>query len=469
MLERPRIKLRSSTGFSLVELMVTVGIVSLLATFVFELLLNQQRSANNIQFRVAADVLNEEIRATLSSMPACRNSFGGTIVNLANPLTLIPVSSIKNNGPSPGADVYVAGDNYNNSSVLLKAMNLTAFVDDGSPGKGTILLRSEMQAVREAYGSQILPRDVKVSIEFDVGTGAITNCIAQSKMSDGLWRRDATNLNNIYYNLGNVGIGTSNPNDRLHIVGGEAPGIILGAGTGPNSDTTFQFVTDKGETNYLAQGAGEKGWQIGARGNSFTVNPLEQNNFYFGYWDGSSWQSSVLYLQNTGRVGIGNNSPQYKLDVSGDINSSGVVHMSGVALSSDLRFKRNFTPLNQALEQVLHLQGVSYDWRTNEFPDRKFSSRRQFGLIAQDVEKVLPEVVGEDSKGYKSVNYVALIAPVIEAIKALYVRILGQEARADAAAREIASLRSENTELKNENRAIKSWICSKDPAAAVCK
>jgi prepilin-type N-terminal cleavage/methylation domain-containing protein len=466
---RSRIKLRSSAGFSLVELMVTVGIVSLMATVIFELLLSQQRSANNIQFRVAADVLAEEIRGTLSSMPACRNSLSGKFVNLANPLALIPVTSIKNSGPPPGDDVYVVGAKYNNNNVLLNAMNLTAFVDDGLPGKGTILVRSEMQAIREGYGTQIFPRDVKVSVEFDVGTGAITNCIAQSKTSDVIWRRDATSLNNIYYNLGNVGIGTSNPSDRLHIVGGEAPGIILGAGAGPTSDTTFQFVTDKGETNYLAQGDGEKGWQIGARGNSFTVNPVEQNNFYFGYWDGSSWQSSILYLQNTGRIGIGNNNPQYKLDVSGDINSSGVVHMSGIALSSDRRFKRNFTPLNQALEQVLLLQGVSYDWRTDEFPDRKFSSRRQFGLIAQDVEKVLPEIVGEDTKGYKSVNYVALIAPVIEAIKALYVRILGQEARTEAAAREIASLRSENAELKNENRAIKSWICSKDPAAPVCE
>ena len=65
------------------------------------------------------------------------------------------------------------------------------------------------------------------------------------------------------------------------------------------------------------------------------------------------------------------------------------------------------------------IDGVSYNFRVNEFPDRKFSQDRQLGVIAQQVEKVLPEVVSEDKEGYKRVSYQELIPVLIESIKQL--------------------------------------------------
>ena len=84
---------------------------------------------------------------------------------------------------------------------------------------------------------------------------------------------------------------------------------------------------------------------------------------------------------------------------------------------SDKRWKKDIKPLPDALIKVKKLNGVSYLWRRDEFPEKGFAQGRQIGLIAQDVEKVLPEVVKTDSKGYKSVAYSNVVPILIEALK----------------------------------------------------
>jgi hypothetical protein len=83
---------------------------------------------------------------------------------------------------------------------------------------------------------------------------------------------------------------------------------------------------------------------------------------------------------------------------------------------SDERLKDDVKPLENSLDKVLALQGVSYKWNLGE---RKGQS--DIGLIAQQVEKVIPEVVREktniDGDTYKSVNYEHLVGVLIEAIK----------------------------------------------------
>jgi len=76
---------------------------------------------------------------------------------------------------------------------------------------------------------------------------------------------------------------------------------------------------------------------------------------------------------------------------------------------SDLRLKKDIKPLTSALSTVGKLQGKSYRWKDNNEPD--------IGLIAQELEKVIPELVKTDDKGYKSIVYQKLTAVLIEAVK----------------------------------------------------
>ena len=86
---------------------------------------------------------------------------------------------------------------------------------------------------------------------------------------------------------------------------------------------------------------------------------------------------------------------------------------------SDRRWKKNIEPLGSCLEKVSDLQGVSYEWDMEAHPDSGFTPGRQIGLVAQDVEKVVPELVSEDKDGYKSVSYAKLTAVLVEAVKEL--------------------------------------------------
>ena len=76
---------------------------------------------------------------------------------------------------------------------------------------------------------------------------------------------------------------------------------------------------------------------------------------------------------------------------------------------SDIRLKKDIKPLKSALSTLGKLQGKSYRWKDNNEPD--------IGLIAQELEKVIPELVKTDNKGYKSIVYQKLTAVLIEAIK----------------------------------------------------
>lgn len=136
-----------------------------------------------------------------------------------------------------------------------------------------------------------------------------------------------------------------------------------------------------------------------------------------------------LMISDDGDVGIGTTNPLDRLDVNGDIrvgtsvangciknnNGTGIL---GVC-SSDVRFKRDITPFAPALDAVAKLRPVHYYWRTAEFPHKGFGPDQAYGLVAQDVAAVLPELVSTDADGYQAVDYAKLPLLSLQAIKEL--------------------------------------------------
>ena len=58
--------------------------------------------------------------------------------------------------------------------------------------------------------------------------------------------------------------------------------------------------------------------------------------------------------------------------------------------------------MESSLDKISKLQGVSYEWKMDEYPDFGLTEGKQIGLIAQDVEKELPELVSENKDGHNS-------------------------------------------------------------------
>jgi hypothetical protein len=133
---------------------------------------------------------------------------------------------------------------------------------------------------------------------------------------------------------------------------------------------------------------------------------------------GSDTQTEVGHLKFHGEWLDNFNGELYCQDGEGGRYAvSGYKSDSCGVMYSDVTLKKDIEPLSSSLGKVMRLQGVSYDWKVDEYPDKGFTGDRQIGFIAQDVEKVFPELVRTDSKGYKSIYYAQMVAVLAEAIK----------------------------------------------------
>jgi type VI protein secretion system component Hcp len=149
----------------------------------------------------------------------------------------------------------------------------------------------------------------------------------------------------------------------------------------------------------------------------------------------------VIMAQDLGTtVGIGSPSTGPKLWVDGDICATG-----SIGPCSDARYKKNVEDIESAVELISNLRGVRFDWRTDEFEDKHFSDRRQVGMIAQEVEKVVPEVVSKDDDGNYYMDYARLTPILIEAVKEQQKTIESLQERLE----ENENLRTEIDELRS--------------------
>jgi len=117
------------------------------------------------------------------------------------------------------------------------------------------------------------------------------------------------------------------------------------------------------------------------------------------------------------------------LDVSGDISCSGVYATGNIyatgdvtafySNTSDKRLKTNIETIENPLNIIANIRGVRFNWNDeakeiNEFVDL---DKREIGVLAQEVEKELPEVIKEGFSGYKAVRYEKIIPVLIEGMK----------------------------------------------------
>ena len=148
-------------------------------------------------------------------------------------------------------------------------------------------------------------------------------------------------------------------------------------------------------------------WQINASPQTTAANASME------IWNVSSGAPFLpMVIKGNGNVGIGTSTPSEKLNVAGNILATGTI------TPSDQRFKKNIELISEPIRKLMQLNGVTYQYRADEFPGRGFDNRQQVGVIAQDVEKILPQLVSTDGQGYKAVDYPKLIPLLIEAIKA---------------------------------------------------
>jgi len=252
--------------------------------------------------------------------------------------------------------------------------------------------------------------------------------------NDNNWLISGDNMYSVP--IGNIGIGTTSPGEKLEVLGnikvsGLGNGLIF-------SDGTKQITVGGGS------GGSDNDWVV---------------------------SGSNMFSIPTGNIGIGTTSPSEKLDVAGAANlnkgiSAGIalkvngsealwyngtyfswgfggtanffadgigigvvdpgthkLYVNGTAYAtrgfwaSDLRFKKNIKPIDSPIDKISNIRGVSFEWKRSQYQDKGLSDGEHYGVIAQEIEQVLPEIVEEGPNGDKAVSYIELIPILTEAIK----------------------------------------------------
>ena len=130
---------------------------------------------------------------------------------------------------------------------------------------------------------------------------------------------------------------------------------------------------------------------------------------------GSSIHSSSIGNYRFNSIGVNTAAS----GVAGEIQATGDIT---AYYSSDIRLKENVTPIPNALEKVNKISGNTYDWK--EGYDEVHSHKgNDVGVIAQEIEQILPQIVTNRDSGFKAVQYEKMIPLLIEAIKELSAKV----------------------------------------------
>jgi hypothetical protein len=191
------------------------------------------------------------------------------------------------------------------------------------------------------------------------------------------------------YISGSVGIGTTNATSELHVVGNVLVSGISTLGVTSATNLTSQQLNVSGISTFINGPV-----LIGGGTSTGTASQRLQVT-------GGAYVS--------GNLGIGTSVPTSTLHVVGDTYISGIVTAADFNSSSDIRLKTNIKPFENTLEKIVQINGVSFNWIEN--------NAKSGGIIAQDVEKVFPELVNDGD--HKTVNYNGLIGVLVESIKEL--------------------------------------------------
>ena len=343
----------------------------------------------------------------------------------------------------------IVTSNSQNSAIFEGRNNATSFLNT----QGPYIINNAANAGRRSglfLGLKDIDKTALISAQTTNSIGGHGKLQFGTKGSDGLIERMTITED------GNVGIGTTAPGQKF-VVGSD----IGGAG----------FTNPEGRVA-VGSTSGKTGYDLGEDFNhrAGLLWDTTENNLYMFTREAGVTYDKTLVLKS-GNVGIGDpSSINDALDVVGDVDATGCFQNNdsgtiGGTCVSDERLKENINPLSNMLDKVLGLRPVEYVWK-HDYQDIHKKEGQEIGFIAQEVEEVFPELVETKEDGYKRVKYdVSLTVRIVQAIKEFFGIYQEDKQKLE---RDIASLKQKNERLEAENRAIKAYLCSKDPDSGMC-
>jgi hypothetical protein len=197
---------------------------------------------------------------------------------------------------------------------------------------------------------------------------------------------------------GNFGIGTTNPQNKLHVNGDVFLGLMashesigtltLGRADNTSSDNYRPHSIEvknssTASSNYIA-------FKVHSGGTSASIAPTER-----------------MTIKGDGNVGIGSTAPAAKLDVNGSTNAT------SFNATSDMRHKENICDLHESLNKICSIRGVNYTFKNDD------KNKLHAGILAQEVAEIIPEAIDKSCDDKWTANYNTLVGYLIESVKTL--------------------------------------------------
>jgi len=186
-------------------------------------------------------------------------------------------------------------------------------------------------------------------------------------------------------------------------------------------DGSHSYIKDNGTGNLYYRG-GTQTFQNGAGSKTMLVLN-SANSVDLNYNNSTKFQTTNTGISVTGNVvPSGNISGSSTSHLTmGQISSSGDVVADGDVVaynSSDVRLKDNIEVIKGSLDKIDGIRGVEFDWN-DKSPGWAQERGHDIGVIAQEVQKIIPEIVVERKNGYLGVDYKRIIPLLIESVKEL--------------------------------------------------
>lgn len=207
---RDRIGVR---GQSLVQVIIVAGITAFLSLAMATMFNFSMRGQRAVEVRDAVRLFEGEVINLLSQANTCQQNFSGDLVTGAG-------TNITKIVKADGSDAFVTGQVYQNSMLRFVSAHIGGYTPDSvtEPTKGRAKLTLQLEPLGDPVGPRVYMRDVRVLATVNA-TNQVTTCIAIASGSDGLWQISPGNPNDIFYMAGRVGVGVTNPTEKLTVAG----------------------------------------------------------------------------------------------------------------------------------------------------------------------------------------------------------------------------------------------------------
>jgi type II secretory pathway pseudopilin PulG len=358
--------LRSTRGFSLVEVMIAAGMLGLVSLGVMQLTSNQSKSTKTFETKFEVTSIVAEIRTLLSNTESCKATFatnpanGGTAYDynegaLSNPMSLRSVRGLVTRDRYTSNTDKNLAPSYGNANVKILSYELS----DADPSVG--INAADTQGTTHLI------------IEFYRGRGGLGKDTIKKKILINIERESTADNSVKDCNIGSVGLGSvSCTLIQGNYFAGPPEVCELSDYRDPSVNDDKDFAISE---NYIRD--------------LLMLDADAPNTLIIG---NDSTLDSVSF----------NTTTQFNGDTT-------LADGYSFSMASDKRLKKDFRPLENSSEKISKLSGFHFNWKSND--------RADIGLIAQEVKDIYPELVIKNENGFYSVKYSQLIPILIEAHK----------------------------------------------------